>query len=333
MLADMEVLLLASKLTLLTANTANTANTINTANAPPTSPRGLGGLESQGVWEQGRGHRSHHKDMESSRDNARGDRLSPGEIWTILADPSQTKTCQWAPPILASEAALAAADARLGAADVLEGESGFDGLEAHLESVQEEQAEQEHDQPPGASETGQGGDGKHGAHVADAAESMRQVVQSAHAHGTYTYTYGDVPSLPPAGSHRGYREPAGAESSERGTGTRSNGHAVSHALSQTLSTRVQNRLEAETTIVGNCFGCADEASDGEDARLASGDASAASHAATHFADSCGRGASVTPHAAEADALVTSQVDACVTCSLAGRCCVIGSLGRCMCHRF
>ena len=286
MLADMEVLLLASKLTLLTANTANTANTINTANAPPTSPRGLGGLESQGVWEQGRGHRSHHKDMESSRDNARGDRLSPGEIWTILADPSQTKTCQWAPPILASEAALAAADARLGAADVLEGESGFDGLEARLEarleSVQEEQAEQEHDQPPGASETGQGGDGKHGAR------------------------------------HRGYREPAGAESSERGTGTRSNGHAVSHALSQTLSTRVQNRLEAETTIVGNCFGCADEASDGEDARLASGDASAASHAATHFADSCGRGASVPPHAAEADALVTSQVDACVTCSLAGR---------------
>ena len=47
---------------------------------------------SQGVWFQGRGHGSLHKDMESSRDNARGNRLSPGEIWTILAAPSQTQT-------------------------------------------------------------------------------------------------------------------------------------------------------------------------------------------------------------------------------------------------
>jgi hypothetical protein len=46
---------------------------------------------SQGVWKQGREHGSLHKDMQSSRDNARGNRLSPGEIWTILADPSQTQ--------------------------------------------------------------------------------------------------------------------------------------------------------------------------------------------------------------------------------------------------
>ena len=48
---------------------------------------------SQGVWFQGRGHGSLHKDMESSRDNARGIGPSPGEIRTIPADPSQLKTC------------------------------------------------------------------------------------------------------------------------------------------------------------------------------------------------------------------------------------------------
>ena len=55
----------------------------------------------QGVWFQGRGHESLHNDMESSRDNARENRPSPGEIWTILADPSQPKTCHGhLPPIL-----------------------------------------------------------------------------------------------------------------------------------------------------------------------------------------------------------------------------------------
>ena len=48
---------------------------------------------SQGVWFQGRGHGSLHKDMESSRDNARGNRPSPGEIRKILAHLSQLKTC------------------------------------------------------------------------------------------------------------------------------------------------------------------------------------------------------------------------------------------------
>ena len=48
---------------------------------------------SQGVWFQGTGHGSLHKDMESSPDNARGNRPSPGEIWTIPADLSQLKTC------------------------------------------------------------------------------------------------------------------------------------------------------------------------------------------------------------------------------------------------
>ena len=47
---------------------------------------------SQGVWFQGRGHGSLHKDMESSRDNARGFGPSPGEIRTIPADLSQLKT-------------------------------------------------------------------------------------------------------------------------------------------------------------------------------------------------------------------------------------------------
>ena len=47
----------------------------------------------QGVWFEGRGHGSLHKDMESSRDNARGNRPSPGEIREILADLSQIKAC------------------------------------------------------------------------------------------------------------------------------------------------------------------------------------------------------------------------------------------------
>ena len=48
---------------------------------------------SQGVLFQGRGHGSLHKDRESSPDNARGNRPSPGEIRKILADLSQLKTC------------------------------------------------------------------------------------------------------------------------------------------------------------------------------------------------------------------------------------------------
>ena len=48
---------------------------------------------SQGGWFQGRGHGSLQKDMESSRDNARGNRPSPGEIRKILAHLSQLKAC------------------------------------------------------------------------------------------------------------------------------------------------------------------------------------------------------------------------------------------------
>ena len=44
-------------------------------------------------WPRARGHGSLHKDMESSRDNARGIGPSPGEIRTIPADLSQLKTC------------------------------------------------------------------------------------------------------------------------------------------------------------------------------------------------------------------------------------------------
>jgi len=269
MLADMEVLLLASKLTLLTTNTADTANA-------------------------------------------------------------------------SSMAPSAAALARLGTADVHvtvhEGERGWGGLE----SLEEEQAEQEDDRPLERASEAQREEGqgracvKHATRIVDATESMGQLVRRAE-HDSMQY--------PPPGRHRGDRVPVvevGAGSSAHATGNAINGRAVS----RTLSMRAQGEwgAEAGATVVGNCFGCAGHAShvwqpqrhreasnggdarDGgdDDARLAATPAAlhaadrAATQAGTHAADSCGRGAAVPPLAAEADALITSQVDGYVTCSLAGR---------------